>query len=196
MCIRCVESPQRKLERCSARMDYGYPWTHIIARFKFQGQPAWAATLASFMLDNAETMPWLHEADLLAPIPLSPSRLRERGFNQAWELLRQLKQQAAVNAPAVPDLLLRAETDRLQHKLAREERFSHARTALQVNARHTHLVHAANVLLVDDIMTTGATLEAAAHTLLAAGAASVSAMVFARTPAPLDPGSETGDGME
>lgn len=182
--------------RCSARMDYGYPWTHIIAKFKFQGQPAWAATLASFLLDSTDTAQWLDEADILAPIPLSPSRLRERGFNQAWELVRQLKRQAAVSTHAVPDLLLRAETDRLQHKLAREERFSHARTALQVNAQLAHLVHAANVLLVDDIMTTGATLEAAAHTLLAAGAASVSAMVFARTPAPLDPGSHQHEGME
>lgn len=190
LCIRCVESPQRQLRRCSARVDYTYPWTGIIARFKFQGQPAWAATLASLMLETDEAQQWLCETDLLAPIPLSTSRLRERGFNQAWELVRHIKRQAPKRVRTLPDLLLRHETAKLQHTLARDERFSHARAALQVNTLQADAVRQAHVLLVDDIMTTGATLEAAAHTLLASGAASVSALVFARTPGPVDTPSD------
>lgn len=196
LCIRCVESPQRMLARCSARVDYIYPWPGIIARFKFQGHLAWAGTLASLMLEADEAQEWLRETDLLAPIPLSASRLRERGFNQAWEMVRHIKRHAPVGVQALPDLLLRAETDRLQHTLTRDDRFTHARAALHINPTRAANLHHARVLLVDDVMTTGATLEAAAHTLLAAGAGSVKALVFARTPALLDGGPGQDDDVE
>lgn len=188
LCIRCVEAPGRALARCTARMDYAYPWMDLIARFKFQEQPAWAGTLAALMAETSEAQQLLAQADLLAPIPLSAARLRERGFNQAWELVRQLKRHAPGQPGTLPDLLLRAETEHLQHTLPRNERFTHARAALRANPKHSHHLQQAHVLLVDDVMTTGATLEAAAHTLLAAGAATVSAMVFARTPPPPDHG--------
>jgi len=130
----------------------------------------------------------LAHADLLAPIPLSASRLRERGYNQAWELIRHIKRHAPKQQNAIANLLLRTETDHLQHTLPRDERFAHARAILRANPKHRPAMQGAHVLLVDDVMTTGATLEAAAHTLLEAGAAKVSAMVFARTPPPPDHG--------
>lgn len=181
-CIRCTEAPGNPLQRCTARVDYQFPWSGLVGQFKFQARPAWARWMAHFMAQAHDAQDLLRNATLIAPIPLAPSRLRERGFNQAWELVKHL--QSHTSALALPDALHRAETHRLQHSLSKAERLTHARLALRVHPRHAPALQRQHVLLVDDVMTTGATLQAAAHVLLRAGATSVSAMVFARTPAP------------
>lgn len=181
-CVRCVESPASALDRCLARVDYTYPWVNVIAEFKFKQQPAWAGHLAKLMLEDELAQELLHSADLIAPIPLPASRLRERGYNQAWELARHLHSQTSAAGEAVPDLLLRAETIHTQHDLPRHQRFEHAQQVLSGNPARTQHISNAHVLLIDDVMTTGATLQAAATLLRFAGAASVKALVFARTP--------------
>lgn len=193
-CVRCTESPHNPLHRCTARVGYQFPWSGLVAQFKFQARPAWARWMAHSMAQTAEAQELLHQASLLAPIPLAPSRLRERGFNQAWELTKHLRPHTP--AQALPDLLHRAETHRTQHTLPKAERLAHARSALRVNPSHTPALHQQHIVLVDDVMTTGATLQAAAHVLLQAGAASVSAMVFARTPPPEAQGSDDGTDVE
>jgi ComF family protein len=183
-CASCTQARQRPLDQCLARVDYNYPWVDMVAQFKFHGQAAWARHLAELMLEADETPAWLLEADLMAPIPLPMTRLRERGYNQAWELVRHLRRQTHPTGRALPDLLLRADTAQTQHALPRAERFEHARHAFSVNPKHQARLHNAHVLLVDDVMTTGATLQAAAELLRQAGASSVKALVFARTPTP------------
>ncbi|WP_460565611.1 ComF family protein [Hydrogenophaga aquatica] len=183
-CVRCQEAPLTPLENCHARVTYSYPWVDIVARFKFQGQPAWARELAGWMLETPEARTLLDEADLIAPVPLTPARLRERGYNQAWELVKGLRAASSSKAVAWPDLLEREADARLQHTLPREQRLANARQALQCSPGRRSAVAGRHVLLVDDVMTTGATLQAAALVLREAGAATVSGLVFARTPAP------------
>lgn len=167
-----------------ARVDYTYPWSGIVQRFKFQGEPAWARCLAGLMLEDPHTAAAVAGADWIAPIPLPLPRLLERGYNQSWELVRQLRRQTAQAAPARADLLQRDDAAPAIHTLPRAQRLDHASHAFRLGADARAAVQHAHVLLVDDVMTTGATLQAAAQVLLAAGAASVSGLVFARTPAP------------
>ena len=173
------------VSRCDARVTYAYPWTDLIARFKFQSEPAWAKLFASLMLESQSTRDILQQASLLAPVPLSPSRLQTRGYNQAWEMLRHL---AAFrhDCPAHPDLLLRTDDDSPLHTLPRAERQRRASQVFKPNPNHLPRLVDADVVLVDDVLTTGATLQAAANVLNAHGARSVCALVFARTLAPTD----------
>lgn len=182
-CVRCTEAPTSALARCDARVDYHYPWTDLLARFKFQAEPAWAGLIADLMAESAATRDILQQATLLAPVPLAPQRLQDRGYNQAWEMLCQLRR-LAPQAAARPDLLRRHGGSAPLHTLPRAERLQHAAQVFQPHPTACTALAGADVVLVDDIMTTGATLQAAARALRDAGAARVSAVVFARTPAP------------
>ncbi len=181
-CLPCREAKPGPLYRCLARVDYSHPWSGLVARLKHE--PAWARHLALLLADTPGLPELLGEVELIAPIPLSPARLRERGYNQTWELTRALRRLLPGKIEAVPDLLLRRPQTAVQHELERAQRFANMAQAYAVVPARQSRLHQRHVLLVDDVMTTGATLEAAAAVLRQAGAARVSALVFARTPAP------------
>jgi ComF family protein len=189
LCSRCTEAGPGPLAQCVARVSYEWPWVDVVAQFKFRAQPAWAHALAQLMLQNPLAHDLLTQADGLLPIPLSPARQAERGYNQAWELVREL--QRACGLPALPTALLHRETRQVQHELGRAARLAHAQQAFAVDPRQRSAIKGRHWVLVDDVLTTGATLQAAARHLLDAGAARVSALVFARTPAPLQGGDES-----
>jgi len=182
LCIRCTEAGPGALAQCVARVSYEWPWVDLVAQFKFRSQPAWAHALAQLMLQNPLAHDLLTQADGLIPIPLSPARQAERGYNQAWELALEL--QRASGLPALPAALLHRDTRQVQHELGRAARLAHAQQAFAVNPNQRSALAGRHWVLVDDVLTTGATLQAAARHLLDAGAARVSALVFARTPAP------------
>ena len=112
-------------------------------------------------------------------MPLAPARLRERGFNQSLELARRL-------APdkTDPGLLLRVRDTPAQHGLARAQRLLNLQGAFAVEPLRAASLRGRRVVLVDDIMTSGASLFAAAQVLRAAGAAHLTGLVLARTEAP------------
>lgn len=113
---------------------------------------------------------------LLVPVPLAPSRLASRGFNQAWELARVASRRA--NLPASAHVLRRERTTAAQRRLSREARRRNLRGAF-VASDH---VRGRRIVLIDDVMTTGATCDAAATALKDAGAIHVLAAVVLRTP--------------
>lgn len=170
------------MSQCLARFDYAHPWSSLVARLKHD--PAWAAQLALLLAATPGLIDKLVQTDLMLPIPLSPDRLRERGYNQAWELVKALRRELRPPPPAQASLLQRRPQARSQHELPREQRIAHAMQAYYVPASARARLQGRRVLLVDDVMTTGATLQSAAAALLEAGAAEVSGLVFARTPAP------------
>jgi predicted amidophosphoribosyltransferase len=81
-CRNCAEHPS-PLNACVASVSYTFPWAGCIARFKFQADPSLTRALAHLMRHNPWVEPALDAATLVVPMPLSPTRLHERGFNQA-----------------------------------------------------------------------------------------------------------------
>lgn len=181
VCATCHRTPP-PFQRCVAALDYAWPWSSCIAEFKFRGDAGFADALALLMRSAPWAEPLIERCDLTVPMPMPPARLRERGFNQALELARRL-------APRTCDasLLLRPHAQAAQHTLSRAQRLINLKGEILVDPLRVQDVRDRAVLLVDDVMTTGASLQAAADALLQAGAQSVSALVLARTPDPHAP---------
>lgn len=184
LCGACQTSPEASpLSQCIAAVDYAYPWDGLIARFKFRSEPGWAGPFARLMLQQPLALPLLRSCDLVVPVPLTEQRLGERGYNQAWELVKAMRRQARdLNVHAVATALVRLGETPDQHSLGREGRLRNLRGVFAAHPLHAHRLVGRNLLLVDDVTTTGATLHTAAQALRQAGAARVSALVFARTP--------------
>jgi ComF family protein len=174
---------------CATAVDYTFPWDRLMARFKFRGEPGWAAPFARQMLKSPLVRERLAHCSVMVPVPLTPTRLGERGHNQAWELVKAVQRQARRQGLALPalasaDALVRLVETADQHSLSREQRLLNLRGVFAPHPERLGHIRAAHVLLVDDVTTTGATLQAAAQALLQGGAERVSALVFARTPPP------------
>jgi ComF family protein len=175
-CGACLREPP-PLDACFAAVEYRYPWSALVGRFKFAAEPGWAATLARQIARVPGAAEEIERADVLLPMPLAPRRLAERGFNQALLLARQL---AAPKADA--RLLLRLRETGSQTALDREARQRNVEGAFGIEPLRAHVLRGQRVLLVDDVMTSGASLHAAARAVRQAGARRVSAAVLARTP--------------
>jgi len=174
-CGACLTHPP-PLDACLAAVDYGYPWDRSIAALKFRGQAGLAQALGLLLRSAPWVEPAVDAADLVLPLPLSLRRLRERGFNQAALLARQV-------APGRVDTatLLRIRHTEALSGLDRQARAAQVRGAFAVEPARAARLRGRRVLLVDDVMTSGATLHEAARVLRAGGAASVAALVVART---------------
>ncbi|MDP2367030.1 ComF family protein [Rhodoferax sp.] len=178
-CGACVLAPP-PLDACIAAVSYDYPWTDLISHFKFHGQPGLARSLGRLMRSAPWVEPALEQADLVIPMPLSAPRLRERGFNQAVELAKQLAPTGRIESR----LLLRIKDTAPQLKLNRNERLTNLNNAFAVEPLKAPCLKAARVVLLDDVMTSGASLHAAARALRGAGAGHITGIVFARTNSP------------
>lgn len=177
-CGRCAAGPDA-LDACHAAVSYEYPWQSLISRFKFQGAAGWAGTFATLM----RSAPWMEDAidaaDLVVPMPLSRQRLAERGYNQAQLLARRL---GAGKSSA--SLLLRVRDTGAQSALDLAARATNVAGAFAVDPLRAAEVKGRRIAIVDDVMTSGASLRAAARALRHAGAGSVCGLVFARTDQP------------
>jgi len=173
------------LTACLAALDYAYPWDRLIARFKFEGEVGWAAVFARFMARAPGASAMLQGADLVTPVPLTARRVAERGHHPPWELIKALH--ALTPLPRHPALLMRLAEVPDQHSLPRARRLHNLAGVFAAHPLHAPRLRGRRVLLVDDVTTTGATLQTAARALRQAGAAQVDALVLARTPGALEP---------
>lgn len=167
-CAGCLKRPPA-YDATVARWEYAYPLDHLVVELKFARRLANADFFATALLAGDRP-----EGDLIVPVPLSARHLRERGFNQAVEIARPLSR--ALGLPLALDLLSRPADTAPQSRLPWRAR--HA------NVRHAFVCHQAlggkDVIVVDDVMTTGATLDAVARTLKDHGAGRVTNWVVAR----------------
>ena len=178
LCGECLRHPP-PLDACLAACSYVWPWPECIAAFKFRDEVGWALPFATLLRSTPWVEPALEHSDLVLPMPLAAGRLRERGFNQALELARRL-------APSRTDatLLLRTRDTTAQHDLPRAERLRNLRGAFALEPLRADAVRNRRIVLVDDVMTSGASVFAAAEVLRAGGAAHITAVVLARTDPP------------
>jgi ComF family protein len=183
LCAACAVQPP-PLESTVAGLHYAYPWSTLIAGYKFGGQHGWAGFFAGLLLQSPGTARLFAELgpdDWVLPMPLAAQRLQTRGFNQAWELCAELAQQTGTQARTDATLLLRVRHTRPQSQLKRKERLANVKGAFQVDPLRTAELQGRRVVLVDDVMTSGASIYTAAQVLRDAGAAHVAAAVLART---------------
>lgn len=178
VCIDCARAvPPQSRTVCGA--DYAFPWHRLVRDFKFNGHIELAAPLSDLLLRALAAQEALPE--LIVPVPLSRQRLSERGYNQAWLIAQRLARRQRLAHRA--DVLHRCIDTREQAGLDRAQRQGNLRDAFAVLPGAKASIQGRSVAVVDDVMTTGATLAECARVLLAAGAASVVAWVVARTAA-------------
>jgi ComF family protein len=179
-CGACLREPPH-FGHTAVAVDYQFPWDRLIGELKFHAKLELAQPLARLMRE-AYLATGLPQPTGLVPVPLSDSRLRERGYNQAWELARRVA--AAWQVPARADLIDRISDTPSQTQLTRDQRLANLRTAFMPRREASEWLTGRRVLLVDDVMTTGATAREVAAALLRAGASTVDVLVAARTAAP------------
>lgn len=188
-CPRCgipPSSPQAANSICGACLQHPPLWSgvafhglyknalrHVLLRLKFDEHLYLAPLLGNFLLEAAACLP---RPDAIAAVPQHPDHLRRRGYNQAHELARALH--ALSGLPLSAGLLSRPVPGQEQSHLNAKDRRSNVRHSFAAapEARGLH------VWLVDDVMTTGSTMTAAASALMAGGAARVDVIFAARTP--------------
>lgn len=175
-CEACRQSPP-PLTQVVAPFLYAAPLDRWLPRFKFHHDFAAGRLLSQLMLEACAHAP---RPAALVPVPLHFARLRARGYDQARELARPIA--IALALPLRTDLLARARATAAQSSLPALERRRNLRGAFEVPAIATASPLPPHIALVDDVMTTGATLHAAAQALLDAGARRVDAWACARAP--------------
>ena len=161
--------------RAVASFDEG-PARQLVYRLKYYDRMELARPLGRWMARAGAEL--LEEADLLAPIPLHRIRLAHRRFNQSMALASSVSQ--ACGVPVEAFALERAKRSPPQVGLSRVQRAANVQGAFKVADEQRHLIAGRRVVLVDDVLTSGATSNAAARVLLRAGAAQVDLLVFAR----------------
>jgi ComF family protein len=176
-CGACLKNPP-PLDACLCATPYAWPWIDLITQLKFHQQPGWAGPLATLLGSVPGADDVIEEADWLLPIPLSAERLSERGYNQSLLLARQLH-----SGKTDAHLLLRTRHTPAQRTLPRTERLANLVGAFAVDPLRSHQVQGRRIVLIDDVMTSGASLHTAARELRRAGATHISAIVLARTEA-------------
>lgn len=174
VCGACLHRPP-PWAACHAAVTWGYPWDGLIGRFKFGGEPGWAGTLADLLLRDATVRAAVDAAAWLVPMPLAPARLAARGYNQAHALARRLRP-----GRSLPGAVVRQRETTPQAGLDHDRRLTNLRGAFRPGPQADHL-RGQSVVLVDDVMTTGASLMAVAGVLQGLGAGPITCVVLART---------------
>ncbi|AOI93427.1 ComF family protein [Burkholderia pseudomultivorans] len=173
-CKACRTAPP-PFDATLALADYRAPLDGLARGLKFHARLALGAEFATRLARLVDDTRGAGGFDVVAPVPLSHRRLVARGYNQAWAIARPLARRLGVRADAT--LLARVADTAPQSRLDRRARRDNVAAAFAVAGD----VAGRHVALVDDVMTSGATLAAAAHALKAAGAARVTNLVALRT---------------
>jgi len=155
---------------------YRGPLGALIRDYKFKSRLGLGVLLGTFLIRAYTRLNPNQPPGLIVPVPLHKSRLAHRGYNQSLESARALAK--AVSRPLAPNALIRNRHTTPQTRLKANERERNLKDAFTADQK---LVSGKTILLIDDIMTTGATLKESARTLKRAGAAGMDVLVLART---------------
>lgn len=171
ICGACLAKPPA-FDRSVAAMRYAFPVDALLHSLKYQANLAMASVLADLLIARVDpdALP-----DFIVPMPLHPARLRERGFNQALEIARRVSRKSGV--ALLPGICRRIKDTPSQTGLPWKEREKNIRNAFSCEAD----LRGKHVAMLDDVMTTGATMNELAKALRKSGAARVSGWVVART---------------
>nr|WP_267869526.1 ComF family protein [Massilia agrisoli] len=178
-CGACL-ADRRAFDATLAATDYAAPLDQLVLQLKFGGRLALAPWCAQMIGDTVRAERQFLLPNVLCPVPLGRQRLAERGFNQALEIARPLSKLLGI--PLRPRLAIRALETPAQSGVAPNQRRRNIRNAFIVSPDALAMVRGQHIGIVDDVMTSGYTLNELAATFKRFGAARVSNLVFARTP--------------
>lgn len=179
LCAACLTEPRLfgRARSCLVYDDHSRP---LILAFKHGDQTHLSVTFAGWLHQAAE--PLLADMDMIVPVPLHRLRLLQRRYNQAGLLGHALSQKCG--KPCLPDALLRTRNTQPQGHLSRNKRQENISRAFAFNPGCAAKVNGQKILLVDDVYTTGATLNECVKVLLDAGAQRVDVLTLARVVRP------------
>ncbi|MFZ4857491.1 MAG: double zinc ribbon domain-containing protein [Desulfuromonadaceae bacterium] len=175
-CGACTLQPPH-FDAARAHFLYEGPIRELIHAFKYNRSTHLRYPLALLALEGICGVPAVTDLNLIVPVPLHRSRLRRRGFNQAVLLGRILSRRLTL--PMMPDALVRTRATEPQIELSAAERRVNVKGAFSV--RKPERITGKRILLLDDVMTTGSTMDECAKELKKAGASAVIAVTIART---------------
>lgn len=173
LCGACLKAPPAFM-RTEAAFEYAFPLDVLVQELKYGGVLAIAAWLGDRLAERVASRAEAEHPDLLLPMPLHPRRLRERGFNQAALIAARVGRRLGL--PHRPRAAQRVRDTPSQVGLDEAQRRRNLRAAFVCDA----MLRGRRVALIDDVLTTGASLDQLARAALAAGAHSVEAWVVAR----------------
>ena len=190
ICEECFRQPPPFLS-CRAPFLYLFPVNQLISQMKYHNHPQLSKLLAQLMADqikpnrnqardetNEESLPL---PELLVPVPMHPAKERQRGFNQANYLARHLGKHLGI--PVLTGAIRKVKSTGAQNPLTAEQRRRNLQGAFRINpAKLAKLRQAERIGLVDDVITTAATVTEISQILSAAGAAEIHLLAIARTP--------------
>jgi len=163
-------------DQARAVLVYDDASRQIVLRFKHADQTDLAPIMAGWMKTSAAKL--LNDCDLLVPVPLHWTRLFKRRYNQSAMLALNLAKIS--NRPVKPDVLVRKKRTPSQGHLSPKQRRKNVQGVFSVAPKLKSMIKGRRILLIDDVYTTGATVDACAKTLLDAGAHAVDVLTFAR----------------
>jgi len=172
LCVRCQTAPMQ-IEHIRSAVYFGGALRQAVHQFKYQGCTALAKPLSKLMVESWRQDPM--SVDLVVPVPLHTTRLRERGYNQAALLAQEMARQVELTIDE--QTLVRQRATSPQVELNAKQRKQNVSNAFQCSSDG---LAGARVLLVDDVCTTGATLEACTMALHTGGVRSVQSLTLAR----------------
>ena len=178
-CGQCLQNPPY-FDHSMAFFPYTSPFDYLVHAVKFSGKLATTQLLGGLMARQiSQTIDGLNDVpELLVAVPLHPSRLRERGYNQSFELARPISKR--LHIPLITDLVQRIKSTSPQTSLSLRQRKTNLRDAFAIS----YSVKGQHVAIIDDVMTTGSTVNSLAKTLKQAGARRVSVWCLCRAESP------------
>lgn len=177
LCGSCINSPP-DFDATHAVFLYAYPIDALIQRYKYGETLSLSHTFGQLMNEKIHSANNINTIDLIIPMPMHPTRLKERGFNQALEIAKVLDQLLKNNISKLDyNSVIRQTLTPPQASLPLKDRVKNIKGAFKID---NHLT-GKRIAIVDDVMTTGASLNELAKTLKQAGATHVECWVIART---------------
>lgn len=177
-CSSCLSNPP-SYDASVVIFRYNQIIGKVIGDLKYRDSTYIANKLAKILFIQAQ--PEIAEADFIIAVPLHIKRLRKRRFNQSVLLCRALTKTEVTKTKLIPDFLLRIKNTAAQVSLRKKQRQNNLKSAFALNPKYQNIIKDKKILLIDDVMTTGATLENCAKILKKSGAKKVTILTIAKT---------------
>lgn len=175
-CGACIASPPL-YDIARTACVYDDHSKQLVHRFKYRKHTVLASLLSEWTGQAGEK--WITDADLICAVPLHWRRMAQRGYNQSAIMAQRIAEK--YSRPYRPQLIKRLRYTPPQASLSRNERQKNVQGLFRIDPRFSEQINGARVVLVDDVITTGATIEACCKALKKAGVAHITVLAFART---------------